>query len=1392
MTVPSSQHRLPKAIAAVAVLALAAVPVVAGASTTYPTAHAGQDYRSLHIKNGSCAGTLDPATQHPAGSDLPPGFRCKDSQKLTSYAPQPGDNDYDPSVENNPQELFGVKGSSTNLAWEVTTGRPDTVIAVLDSGIEYDDPLVANKIELNRGELPPPCPAGTAVADCNGTYGDAGATYDTNNDGVLSVSDYTGDPRITAAIPAAATRALNPEDLIRTFSDGVDHDGNGYKNDIAGWDFYQHDNNPADDVHYDHGTGEAKDSTAEATANSISQCPNCRVLPLRVGDSFIADVNHFAAAVVYATDNRVDVVQEALGTLNHTAFAQKAVDYAYRHGVLIVASEADEEAGHHNYPAALNHTMVVNSVTQYANQDVPGTGVNATLEAPKSYLAFNGCTNFGGYTWVSVESNSCSSDATGQASGMAGLLYSAAENAVENGVIKPDASGRPLSAEEAKQLYRVAAQDIDFSDPQLPVGPANNFATTLPDTVKYVTTGGWDQITGWGRINADNLVRMVAHGDIPAEADITSPSWWSPLGTTGTVPLVGRVAAPRASSYTYDVEVAPGVQPAPFPATDTWTTVANGSGTQPKSGVLATLDLAKIRSLIDAAVPAYTPANDPTSPDLPEKDAFRVRVVVHTAGKPDAIEQREYFDSADTTMLKGFPKPLGADATSVAFADIDGDGKAEMVFGDGNGNVHAMKADGREATGFPVQTEALSWLPSSGRNGFTTGAISANVHAPLLLGSPLVSDLNHDGYPEIAVTDIEGQLHLFDHTGREEPGFPVHTDPAYSHDPGCETAIGPTCDHYVVHHVRDYVNTVDKAFAAMPSAGDLDPSYPGLEIVAGAMDGHIYAWHADGTPVAGWPVLLRDPSKVASVDPVSHRITLKSGNDKGNSYYGRQVITTPTLADINGDGKLEVVVNVDEEYKETPNYSVRTPTVDLLGHSGAIGDGNTRTYALWADGTRHPGTEKVPGLGDNAYLAGWPASIGMVEAEVLPDVGAGSNGSPVVGHVIAGSSTPQIATASVGGPPYLLNPDGKSTYGTDPEGHSITMGTEEGHGAGTDLPAVASLGGGVLGKLGGANSPMSFAMGATGVKRLLDIILPDQQLGAEDYVGAWDGTTGTFEPGFPARMNDLQFFNTPAIADVDGSGLPSVLQGSAVYDLRGYKLGGVPATGFPKFTGGWITQTPSVGDVLGDGGLELAVPTREGNLFVWKTGGSVCGDLEWPKFQHDLRNTGDYDTDATPPGVLRDAALTGGTVRLTASGDNGYCSGTAAHYVLTVDGVQHVLATAPAAAGTAQALDVAALAAGADDVSLSVEDAAGNLSYPVVLRGGHKHGKGEDSQPGHGSDGDHGDAAGSDASAAGTPTPPSAPSSLSSRLASFAVDADLAVLAALALAFARVAGRVNR
>ena len=91
-------------------------------------------------------------------------------------------------------------------------------------------PDLVNKLYLNRGELPTP---------------EESDKYDANYDGVFNILDYADDSRV---FDANGNAANDPEDLILIFSDGTDDDSNGYIDDISGWDFFEGDNNPRDDV----------------------------------------------------------------------------------------------------------------------------------------------------------------------------------------------------------------------------------------------------------------------------------------------------------------------------------------------------------------------------------------------------------------------------------------------------------------------------------------------------------------------------------------------------------------------------------------------------------------------------------------------------------------------------------------------------------------------------------------------------------------------------------------------------------------------------------------------------------------------------------------------------------------------------------------------------------------------------------------------------------------------------------------------------------------------------------------------------------------------------------------------------------------------------------------
>jgi hypothetical protein len=329
-----------------------------------------------------------------------------------------------PSVAVNVRPEETASGMSIDLAWRYTTGDPSVKILVTDSGIKWDAYDLVDSAYLHAAELANHKPTQADGSACGGDGELAG--FDCNGDGMLSVSDYKDSP---ALMPEASdghpkgdknnNGLLDAGDIILNFSDGVDDDKNGYTDDISGWDFMKNDNDPYDDTRYGHGTGEAEDSTAMGNngAGGIGVCPRCRYIPARVGDSFITDVGWFGKAVVYAADNGASVVQCALGTINMNNFAQSALDYAYEKNVLVITSMADENSRHHNMPAAVNHTLPVHAIRYDGN----------SLKSATTFLAFHPCSNFGGQNLLSASGLGCSSEATGKLSGIAGLVYSAAK-----------------------------------------------------------------------------------------------------------------------------------------------------------------------------------------------------------------------------------------------------------------------------------------------------------------------------------------------------------------------------------------------------------------------------------------------------------------------------------------------------------------------------------------------------------------------------------------------------------------------------------------------------------------------------------------------------------------------------------------------------------------------------------------------------------------------------------------------------------------------------------------------------------------------------------------------------------------------------------------------------
>jgi hypothetical protein len=1307
-------------------------------------------------------------------------------------------------------------GSPVNTAFEVALGRPDVVISVLDSGIKWNDQgaMVAlrDKVWLNQGELPAPRhDLSTSLVtgeDCSkyqdaagGDYNPHG-NYDVNGDGVFNVLDYACDSRVAAVVngpsPMHSLRhgppgMLTPEDLILAFSDEVDHDHNGYANDIAGWNFVDDNNDPFDDVQYGHGTGEAEDSNGEADTNQkLGTCPDCMVMPLRVGESFIADVNRFAQAVLYATDNGASVVQEALGTLNSSYFARQAIEYAYDHGTAVIASAADEAAEHHNQPGTLPDTIVVNSVVQY---DSTFTNV------PPSYLQLNGCTNFGTKITVSVPSSSCSSEATGKSAGVAGLIYSAAINAIAAGKLKPavdckrvDGTPCPITANEVRQLMasgNIAGSTTADSSPSSGHAPADagdggqadgvNFAaapepsctpvptpsctdpnlnTTFaadmyggfdqpaPDTRRYHARKGFNEFYGYGRLNAYKAVVAAANATTPPAADIQSPDWFQQLDPSALgVPIAGYVNARTA--YTCQVEVAPGAEPnngvvsdtppgdfAPVPSS-----YCDGHTlhSTPFHGTLGEIDTASLRASFPANVQGFGGNENgglsQTSNGRPNTlpYGFTVRVVVSTAPTASGPamtgeDRRQLFLHRDADMLAGWPKELRTDgASSPLLVDLDGDNRNELVLATSDGWVYALRRDGSEVPGWPVHTARLP-LHTRAPGYRTVGS----GHYCAVLGALAGGDLFGTGQVDVVADDNCGNVYAWGPDGHLV--FAQQSNPDFSGAPLQRF-------HTVRQGPRD---RTERGFLSSPVLAHLDgnPSSP-LGIIAAGEDRHLYAWapstsRLQGSAVPGFPVLVGDPDKLTAVDPVTNHLTFSTTTAQANPGIDEdqgKIVDTPAVADIDGSGKPSIIVGTNEEYAVNTGDEgainagdFTSATVGLLGSTGVLSYANTRVYAIKPTGGQM--TCSGGKCQSTAFESGWPKKLGIINRGLLPDVGEGVNGSPVVAPLTcpSGGGGMKIGVTPDAGPAYIFNADGSSCYGTDQSGHDNTLETDfsAGHGQ-YDHPAFAAVGYPAFGTLDGQTT--DFFAPQAGLLRALDVALNDYQ-GGQDFIGAWNPTSAQQLPGFPAEVNDLQFLTGPVIGDVTGGSGQEVIGGTASMDLAAFNAAGLPASSaWPKLTGDWTIATPTLGsfgtlDTDAGAHKDVVSITRSGTLSIYGTPASACSPSSSPRFHHDNWNSGDYTTDAVPPGVPFDLRLGDGALSFAAPGDDLLC-GTATRYqvvtssepitpanfarVRTLSG-----APQPAPAGTRQTFT---LPAGAGHyVAIRAVDAAGNVGLPAVAR----------------------------------------------------------------------------
>ncbi len=247
-----------------------------------------------------------------------PGVRYAEPNAIVYPAGVPSDPLYG-GVSNVPTDLqrwaYGGIGDNTVLnaepAWDITTGDPSVVIAVIDSGLDLDNPEFQN-LWTNVDETP---------------------------------------------------------------GNGVDDDRNGYIDDVHGFDFYAHggDVNPSlgDGIDND-GNGRVDDSAAHGTISAAlisashdgmgmaGGAPGCSLMIVKVfGDDGGVRVDDLAEAIQYAADNGADVINLSLSTLFSSKTLSDAVRYAVDLKAVIVAAAGNGNSAAPQYPASFKGPISV-------------------------------------------------------------------------------------------------------------------------------------------------------------------------------------------------------------------------------------------------------------------------------------------------------------------------------------------------------------------------------------------------------------------------------------------------------------------------------------------------------------------------------------------------------------------------------------------------------------------------------------------------------------------------------------------------------------------------------------------------------------------------------------------------------------------------------------------------------------------------------------------------------------------------------------------------------------------------------------------------------------------------------------------------------------------------